>query len=184
MSIAYSVGLSLLLDTWELRDERRAELVAWLARQPGVGAFRDIAPPTGREPAEPRVLEATAAGVIFVGLTRGMARCGGVSMPSSFAMYIEDLMEADILLPELEHGIEVDAAEFADVLRLEGRTTLRLESHAWARDLTEQLLAEVADELAEECPEDAASLREFCTELLLDLDRAREHRLVLSIGIE
>src|SRR5262245_7550631 len=125
MSVAYSVGLSLLIDTRELSDARRAELVAWLARQPGVGAFRDLVPSSGREPAEPRVLDATTAGATFVAATRDTEQCGGVSMPSSFAVYIEDLMEADILLPELERGIDVDAAEFADILRLEGRTMLR-----------------------------------------------------------
>ncbi len=130
------------------------------------------------------MLEATAAGARFVIDGRATRPWGGVSMPSDLAVYLEDLMEADILLPELERGIEVDAAELADVLRLEGRTTLRLESHAWAREVAERLLAEVDDGLDEECPDDAASLRELCTALLEDLERAHELRFALAVGIE
>jgi hypothetical protein len=150
MSVAYSVGVSLLFDD---NEERRAAFVEWLAQQEGVGPFRDASKP------------------------------GGKSMPSDFFVYVEDLMEADVLLPEVTEGMEVDASAFADVLRLEGRTTLRLHSHAWAREVAQGLLAEATD-LEEECPDEAKDLQEFCTQLLADIDCAGEQRVALTIGIE
>jgi hypothetical protein len=118
-----------------------------------------------------------------VGPFRDAAKPGGKSMPSDFFVYVEDLMEADVLLPEVTEGMEVDASAFADVLRLEGRTTLRLQSYAWAREIAKALLAEATD-LEEECPEDAKDLQAFCTELLADIDCAGAQRVALAIGIE